>query len=38
VGIVVDLLGSVVRCARSGFCVLVELDERRTSVVVEDDP
>ena len=36
--VVIDLLDSVVRRTRSGFCVLVELDERRLSVPVEDEP
>ena len=35
--VVVELLDNVVRHARSGFCVLVELDERRLYVAVEDD-
>src|SRR5690349_17900042 len=35
--VVAELLDNVVRHARSGFCVLVELDERRLRVAVEDD-
>jgi hypothetical protein len=34
---VAELLGNVVRYARSGFCVRVELDEHRLYVAVEDD-
>jgi Histidine kinase-like ATPase domain len=35
--VVAELLDNVVRHARTGFCVLVELDERRLYVAVEDD-
>ena len=35
--VVTELLDNVVRHARSGFCVVVELDERRLRVAVEDD-
>ena len=37
IAVVVELLDNVVRHARSGFCVLVELNERRLYVAVEDD-
>ena len=36
--VVADLLDTVVQRARSGFWALVELDERRLSVAVDDDP
>ena len=35
---VAELLDNVVRHARGGFCVRVELDEHRLYVAVEDDP
>ncbi len=34
--VVVELLDNVVRHARTGFCVHLELDERRVRVAVED--
>lgn len=36
--VVADLLDNLVRHARSGFCVLVELDEHRLYVAVQGNP